>query len=112
MHEVGKFLSNTHHMWDGFWLLANRRFFEAMPASTRDVMKKVVNETALKQRADVEKLNADLEAQLVAKGLQFVDVNRELFRQRLQQSGFYAEWKKRLGEEAWTLLESTTGKLA
>ena len=112
MHEIGKFLSNTNHMWDGFWLLANRRSFEAMPASTRDIVTKVVNEAALKQRADVEKLNTELKAQLVAKGIQFVDVKPEAFRQRLQQSGFYAEWKKRLGDEAWALLESTAGKLA
>jgi hypothetical protein len=29
----------------------------------------------------------------------------------LVAAGFYAEWKKRYGEEAWALLESTTGKL-
>ena len=111
MHEVGKFLSNTNHMWDGFWFLANRRSWEAMPASTRDIVTKVVNEVALKQRADVEKLNGELKSQLVAKGIQFVDVKPEAFRQKLQQSGFYADWKQRLGDEAWGLLESTTSKL-
>ena len=111
MHEVGKYLSNTNHMWDGFWFLANRHSFEAMPAATRDIVVKVVNEAALKQRADVEKLNGELKAQLAAKGLQFVDVKPEAFRQKLLQSGFYADWKKRLGDESWGLLEATTGKL-
>ena len=112
MHEVGKFLSNTNHMWDGFWFLANRASFEAMPASTRDIIVKVVNENALKQRADVEKLNGELRKDIAEKGVQFLDVNAEAFRQRLRESGFYGEWKGRMGEQAWALLESTTGKLA
>lgn len=112
MHEVGKFLSNTNHMWDGFWFLANRKSFEAMPASTRDIITKVVNESALKQRADVEKLNAELRRDIEAKGVQFVDVRPEAFRQRLRESGFYQEWKGRMGEQAWALLEASTGKLA
>lgn len=111
MHEVGKFLSSTNHMWDGFWMLANRKSFEAIPASTRDMMTKVINEAALKQRADVEKLNNELKSELTAKGVQFVDVKPEAFRQRLQSSGFYAEWKGRMGD-AWGLLEASVGKLA
>lgn len=112
MHEVGKYLSNTNHMWDGFWFLANRKSFEALPPATRDIVTKVVNDAALKQRADVEKLNVDLKAQLTAKGIQFVDVNPEAFRQKLKSSGFYADWKKRLGDQAWGMLEATAGKLA
>ena len=112
MHEVGKYLSNTNHMWDGFWFLANRNSFEAMPASTRDVIRQVVNENALKQRADVEKLNGELKKDIMAKGVQFVDVNPDAFRQKLSESGFYQEWKGRMGEQAWALLEAGTGKLA
>ena len=112
MHEVGKYLSNTNHMWDGFWFLANRKAFEAMPASTRDIITRVVNENALKQRADVEKLNGELKKDIMAKGVQFIDVNPEAFRLRLRESGFYQEWKGRMGEQAWALLESSTGKLA
>ena len=112
MHEVGKYLSTTNHMWDGFWFLANRKSFEAMPAPTRDIIIKVVNEAAIKQRADVEKLNSELQTELTAKGVQFIAVKPEAFRERLQQSGFYAEWKGRMGEHAWALLEASAGKLA
>ena len=112
MHEVGKYLSNTNHMWDGFWFLANKKSFEGMPAATRDIIVKVVNESALKQRADVEKLNAELRKDIEAKGVQFVDVKPEAFRQRLREGGFYQEWKGRMGDQAWALLEGTTGKLA
>src|SRR4029077_2516706 len=64
MHEVQKYLSRTNHMWDGFWFLANRRTFDAIPPATRDIITKNVNETAVKQRADVAKLNNELEGEL------------------------------------------------
>jgi tripartite ATP-independent transporter DctP family solute receptor len=112
MHEVGRYISGTNHMWDGFWIVANRKSIEALPPTARDVVARVLNETALKQRADVEKLNGELRTQLTAKGIQFVDVKPDAFRQKLQQSGFYTEWKGRMGPEAWSLLEAAAGKLA
>ena len=32
-------------------------------------------------------------------------------RDRLRTAGFYKEWREKLGEEAWTLLEKQVGKL-
>ena len=110
MHEVAKYLSNTNHMWDGFWFVANRKSFEGMPAATRDIVRKVVNDAALQQRADVEKLNKELRASL-EKHVQFIDVNPAAFRERLKASGFYSEWQQKMGD-AWGLLEQATGKLA
>jgi TRAP-type transport system periplasmic protein len=110
MHEVQKYLSRTNHMWDGFWLLANRRTFDAIPPATRDIIIKNVNETAVKQRADVTKLNNELEGEL-KKTLEFVNVDSVLFRKQLQESQFYTEWKGRFGDESWALLESFSGKL-
>ena len=110
MHEVAKYLSNTNHMWDGFWFVANKKSLEGMPAATRDIVRKVVNDAALQQRADVEKLNRELRASL-EKHVQFVDVNSAAFRERLRGSGFYSEWQQKMGD-AWALLEQATGKLA
>ena len=111
MHEVGKFLSNTNHMWDGFWFVANRRSFQALPAAAQDIVRQTVNAAALKEREDVERLNQELRTN-IGKSVEFVNVDPAAFRKRLQDAGFYTEWKKRFGEEAWGLLESTTGKLA
>ena len=97
-------------MWDGFWFVANRKSFEGMPAATRDIVRKVVNDAALQQRADVEKLNKELRASL-EKHVQFIDVNPAAFRERLKASGFYSEWQQKMGD-AWGLLEQATGKLA
>jgi TRAP-type C4-dicarboxylate transport system substrate-binding protein len=111
MHEVGKFISTTNHMWDGFWFVANRRSFESLPPSAREIVRTAVNAAAMKQREDVAKLNEDLRAS-IAKTVEFIKVDPNNFRNKLRESGFYAEWKKRMGDEAWNLLESTTGKLA
>lgn len=111
MHEVGKYLSTTRHMWDGFWIVANRKSLEALPAALRDVVAGVLDEAAVRQRADVEKLNAELKGRLSAKGIVFVDADTDAFRRKLQQSGFYADWQARMGPDAWGLLEATSGKL-
>jgi tripartite ATP-independent transporter DctP family solute receptor len=111
MHEVGKYISNTNHMWDGFWFLANRRSFNALPASAQDIVRQTVNAAALKQREDVARLNQDLRSNL-SKSVEFIDVDTSAFRKQLQDVGFYKEWKKRMGDEAWAALELTTGKLA
>jgi len=111
MHEVGKFISTTNHMWDGFWFVANRRSFESLPPSAREIVRTAVNAAAMKQREDVAKLNEDLRAS-IAKTVEFIQVDPTNFRNKLRESGFYTEWKKRMGDEAWNLLESTTGKLA
>ncbi|SFO94479.1 tripartite ATP-independent transporter solute receptor, DctP family [Bradyrhizobium sp. Ghvi] len=112
MYEVQKYLSETNHMWDGFWFLANKRAFDGIPASDRDVIVKAVNEAAVKQRADVAALNNSLQSELSTKGLEFVKVDTAAFRSKLQQSGFYGEWKGKYGEEAWSLLEAASGKLS
>lgn len=111
MYEVQKYLSRTNHMWDGFWFLANKQSFEGLPPSARDIVLKEVNAAALRQRVDVEKLNNELQSQLTAKGLEFIEVNPELFRKKLQESAFYGEWQKKFGDEAWSLLEASSGKL-
>src|SRR3954454_11251424 len=34
-YEVQKFVSMTNHMWDGFWTLANKTFWNRLPQATR-----------------------------------------------------------------------------
>ena len=112
MYEISKYVSYTNHMWDGFWTVANKKAFESLPASARDIVVKVINEAAVKQRTDVERLNGELASNLGTKGVQFTKVDRAPFQEKLRHAGFYSEWKHRMGEEAWSLLEATTGKLA
>ena len=111
MYEVQKYCSETNHMWDGFWVLANRRFWDRLPPNLREIIERNINQEAIAQRKEVEYMNANLQAELTSRGLEFFKVNNEDFRQRLIGAGFYQEWQKRYGDEAWALLEATAGKL-
>ena len=111
LNEVQKFCSITNHMWDGFWFLGNKKAFDRLPQDLKDIVTRNVNAAGLKERDDVKKLNDGLLADLKAKGMIFNSTDAELFRSKLRASGFYAEWHKKFGEEAWALLEKYTGKL-
>ncbi len=112
LYEVQKYCSLTNHMWDGFWFLANRRAWEKLPDNIRTVVAKNINAAAEKERADTEKLNATVMEDLKGKGLLFNQPAVAPFRDKLRQAGFYAEWKGKYGDEAWSLLEKSVGKLA
>jgi TRAP-type C4-dicarboxylate transport system substrate-binding protein len=99
-------------MWEGFWMVANRRSWERLPDDLRATAQRLLNEGAVKQRADMVKLNATLESDLKGKGLTFNTVDKKPFQEALRAAGFYAEWKQKFGDEAWAILEKYAGGLA
>jgi TRAP-type transport system periplasmic protein len=111
LYEVQKYCSMTNHMWDGFWFLANRRAWEALPDDVRAIAAKRINAAGAKERDDVAKLNATLQGDLTAKGLAFNTPDHAPFREKLRAAGFYTEWKSKYGDEAWAILEKSVGKL-
>jgi tripartite ATP-independent transporter DctP family solute receptor len=112
LYEVQKYCSLTNHMWDGFWFLANRRAWAAVPTDMRAIVAKHINAAAINERKDVGTLNSSLQQDLAAKGLLFNQPNTALFRDKLRSTGFYAEWKGKYGNQAWELLEKAVGKLS
>jgi tripartite ATP-independent transporter DctP family solute receptor len=112
LYEVQKYCSLTNHMWDGFWFLANRAAWERLPEDIRTIVAKNVNAAGLKERDDVAKLNATLQQDLASKGLAFNKPNPAPFRDKLRSAGFYTEWQKKFGDEAWAILEKSVGKLS
>jgi TRAP-type transport system periplasmic protein len=111
LYEVQKYCSLTNHMWDGYWFLANRRAWEALPDDVRSIVARNINAAAMNARADTAHLNATLRGELTAKGLTFNQPDVAPFREKLRSAGFYAEWKAKYGEEAWAILEKSVGKL-
>ncbi|HBK05343.1 MAG TPA: ABC transporter substrate-binding protein [Acetobacteraceae bacterium] len=112
LYEVQKYVSMTSHMWDGFWMLGNKRSFSALPADAQAIVARELNKSALDERADIAKLNGSVADDLKSKGLEFVEVDKPAFREALKTAGFYAEWKNKYGEEAWGILESQVGSLS
>jgi len=108
--EVQKYLSLTNHMWDGFWLLGNRRAWGALSEDYQQVVAKHFNDGAMKQRADVMALNETLRGDLESHGFIFNEVDPKPFEEKLREAGFYAEWKKTYGDEAWAILEAAVGR--
>jgi len=112
LYEVQKYCSLTNHMWDGYWFLANRRAWEALPEDVRTIVARNINAAAVNARVDTEKLNATVRQELTAKGLTFNQPDVAPFRDKLRAAGFYSEWKGKYGEQAWAILEKAVGKLS
>ncbi|PTW61373.1 tripartite ATP-independent transporter DctP family solute receptor [Breoghania corrubedonensis] len=112
LYEVQKYCSMTNHMWDGFWFLANQERWEALPEDIRNVVAKHLNAAAVKERADVEALNASLAETLQEEGMAFNSPEAGPFREKLRSAKFYETWQEKFGPTAWGLLEQAVGKLA
>ena len=111
LYEVQKTCSLTAHVWDGYWVLGNKRAFAKLPADVQAIIIRELDKSAGEQRADIAKLSDTLKADLKAKGLTFIDVQQDDFRKALASTNFYAEWKQKYGPTAWDLIEKVSGKL-
>lgn len=111
LYEVQKCCSMTGHVWDGYWILGNRRAWQALPDDLRKIATQEFDTSALDERADIAKLSDSLRQDLTAKGLQFNDVDRNTFRDALRKTSFYKDWRAKFGEQAWSLLEASAGAL-
>jgi len=86
--------------------------WKSLPADAQSLISRVFDTTAVKQREDAENLNSSLEGALKEKGLIFNSPERRQFRDNLSKAGFYDDWKKKYGSEAWSKLEKYAGTLS
>lgn len=112
LYEVQKYISETSHIWDCFALLGNRRAIGRLPPDIQEVVKREVKQSVMDQRADAQRLDASLKANLQGKGMTFVAADKAAFRAALQKSTFYADWRGKFGDAAWAALQSVSGPLA
>jgi len=110
-YEVAKFCSLTNHIWDGLSVFINLATYQRMPESLREIVARNLDAAALKQRADILALNQVLQGKIEKWGMTINSTNPEDFRETLRRSGYYQEWRTRIGDEAWQLLETHTGVL-
>lgn len=111
LYEVQKTCSLTAHVWDGYWVLGNKRAFAKLPTDVQAIVTRELDKSAIDQRADIAKLSETLKTDLKAKGITFIDVQQDDFRKALAGTNFYAEWKQKYGPTAWDLMEKVSGKL-
>jgi TRAP-type C4-dicarboxylate transport system substrate-binding protein len=93
-------------------MLASGKTWPKLPKDVQEIVARNINAAALTQRQEVIRLNESLEPTLTAKGVKFNTVDQQSFRSALQQKGFYAEWKRKYGDTAWSLLEKYAGQLS
>ncbi|MCZ0961106.1 TRAP transporter substrate-binding protein [Paracoccus benzoatiresistens] len=111
LYEVQQSCSLTGHVWDGYWVLGNKRVFQTLPEDLQQIIMTEIDRSALDQRADIARLNDSLRATLQSRGMTFLDVDQAAFRDTLSGTSFYADWRAKYGDSAWELLEQVAGKL-
>ena len=110
LYEVTKYVSTTNHMWSGFNLLANLKFWNSLPGDVQEIVQRNVRTYVAMQRAYTDDLNRQLGDKLAARGMIFNTADVSTFRAKLG-GGFYQRWKNEFGAAAWSLLEAEVGKL-
>ncbi len=111
LYEVQKSCSLTGHVWDGYWVLANKRSFQKLPADLQQIVQRELDKSGTEQRDDIAKLSVTLATDLKAKGVNVLTVAQEDFRKKLASTSFYSDWKSKYGATAWDMLEKVSGKL-
>jgi TRAP-type C4-dicarboxylate transport system substrate-binding protein len=87
------------------------RLLAGLPADLLQIVTDSFDAAALHEREDLQQLDQSLQAELTAKGMIFSRPDPAQFRAALVNAGFYAQWQKTYGAEAWAQLEKYTGAL-
>lgn len=111
LYEVQKYCALSNHCWSGYWIVANRRALAGLPADLLDIVNRNFDAAAVKERADLLEMERSLQTELTTKGMIFNKPDPVQFRAALVKAGFYTQWQKTYGAEAWAQLEKYTGKL-
>ena len=111
LYEVQKYCALSNHCWSGYWIVANRRALASLPANLVEIVNSNFDAVAIKERADLLDMDRSLQADLTAKGMTFNKPDPVQFRAALVKAGFYTQWQKTYGAEAWAKLEQYTGPL-
>jgi TRAP-type C4-dicarboxylate transport system substrate-binding protein len=101
----------SNHIWDGQWLCISGTSWSRLPASLKDMVASVLNESAVSQRKDIAGADVTIRNTLTAQGMAFNPIDLSSFRAVLRQSGYYAALKSKVGDDAWAALEQYTGRL-
>jgi TRAP-type transport system periplasmic protein len=111
LYEVQKYCALSNHCWSGYWIVGNRRALAGLPPDLLEIVNRNFNAAADRERADLLEMDRSLQADLASKGMTFNKPDPVQFRAALVKAGFYTQWQKTYGSEAWAKLEQYTGRL-
>ena len=102
----------TGHMWDGQWILANGRRWNALPADVQALITKHVTAAgAQAARRHPPAQPGPGSARSRPRAWSSTRPTVKSFRDTLSKAGFYTEWRGKFGDEAMAKLEKYSGKL-
>lgn len=111
LYDVQKYLSMTQHAWDGYLIIGNKPAFMRLPRKWQEIVTAEFDTAGHNERQDIAALGNSLKAKLTEKGMTILDVDKATFRGALAKTGYYPHWKGKFGDQAWSLLEKTSGQL-
>ncbi|MBS0643180.1 MAG: TRAP transporter substrate-binding protein [Acetobacteraceae bacterium] len=112
LYEVQKYMSMISVLWDGWYTLINPRAFGKLPKDMQDLVMAEFDQAGLDVRKDMSTLIPEALAFLTEKGMVMNKVeDRSAFKKKLQDVGFYAEWRDKLGPDVWKALQDVSGPL-
>jgi tripartite ATP-independent transporter DctP family solute receptor len=95
--EVGKFIAKTGHIMATLQMLVSEKTYQSLSPEHRKIIEEEGTRAWRKQRTDAETGNARAEQELVAKGLQFTNVDLPAFQAAVRP--LWEEWGKKTGME-------------
>jgi tripartite ATP-independent transporter DctP family solute receptor len=112
LYEVQKYCAMTNHMWAGNHIVGNKAFWATVPKDLQRIVTSNINASALLERADIVQFELASKKTMIDAGVVFNEPDREPFHKALVSLGFYEEWRKKLGDEAWNVLQKYSGPLS
>ena len=108
-YEVQKYCSLSNHIWQGNWVLFNGRIWKTVPEKLQAVIEGGLNEAGRAQRNDLAGLEQSYRDTMIKGGIAFNDVDADSFRAKLKTAEYYAEVRRKFGDQAFQLLEEAAG---
>lgn len=111
-YEVQKFLTLSEHGYHGYVLIANKRFWEALPADIRPIMDQAVKDTTTYFNSNSKKENDDAleEIRQTGKTKILTMTAQDKDEWRKVQAPVYHEMEKRVGKELMSEIFTTIGR--
>jgi TRAP-type C4-dicarboxylate transport system substrate-binding protein len=110
--EVQKYCSMTNHIWVGLHVSFNKAAWKRLPDDLQAIAYKNFSAAAMAECADWRVMDNTEIDKMKAGGVTFNSPDTKPFQEALRKLGFYPDVKKRMGDEAWALLEKYVGPLA
>jgi TRAP-type transport system periplasmic protein len=110
-YEVTKYIAMTRHQPTPFEMLANGNAWRRLPPDLQEILSRNLNESALRQRADVTNGEIALQAKLKSQGQTIIEPDHQSFQEVIRAAGLFAQWRETYGAEPFALLEKSVGKL-